>query len=310
MSILFASNNWRKYQEHFKNAFAQNNLMFEEIVTDLETNNSDIEFIIYEPNSGLKDFSRFENCKAILSLWAGVEDLITNKTLKQPLIRLVDAGMKQGMVEWCLAHVLRHHLGTDIHVKNQDGVWRSNFIPPLANEVTIGVLGLGWLGSAVAEALSNLGFNVNGWSESEKTITNVNSYFKLENLSKVLQSAQILITLLPLTPKTKYILGSETLKMLPKNCIILNPGRGHLIDDRALISALDSGHIRYATLDVFSQEPLKASHEYWSHPSVTVTPHIAAHTRPKSSANTITQSILKIRRGQIPIGLVNKEKMY
>ena len=157
-------------------------MLFEEIVTDLETNNSDIEFIIYEPNSGLKDFSRFENCKAILSLWAGVEDLITNKTLKQPLIRLVDAGMKQGMVEWCLAHVLRHHLGTDIHVKNQDGVWRSNFIPPLANEVTIGVLGLGWLGSAVAEALSNLGFNVNGWSESEKTIANVNSYFKLENL--------------------------------------------------------------------------------------------------------------------------------
>ena len=132
MSILFASNNWRKYQEHFKNAFAQNNLMFEEIVTDLETNHSDVEFIIYEPNSGLKDFSRFGNCKAILSLWAGVEDLITNKTLKQPLIRLVDAGMQQGMVEWCLAHVLRHHLGTDIHVKNQDGVWRSNFIPPLS----------------------------------------------------------------------------------------------------------------------------------------------------------------------------------
>ena len=97
---------------------------------------------------------------------------------------------------------------------------------------------------------------------------------------------------------------------IEENSIIINPGRGPLIDDRALIDALNSGHIRHATLDVFSQEPLKASHEYWAHPNVTVTPHIAAHTRPKSSVNTITQSILKIRRGQIPIGLVNKERMY
>ena len=98
--------------------------------------------------------------------------------------------------------------------------------------------------------------------------------------------------------------------MLPKGSIIINAGRGLLIDDIALLEALNAGHIRHATLDVFSHEPLTPSHFYWAHPKVTVTPHIAAHTRPKSSAKTITQNIIKMRCGETPIGLVNRGRMY
>ena len=310
MAILFASTKWLEYKKYFKTAFKKNKIKFNEITTDIKTNESKVEFIIYDPNSKLKDFSPFINARAVLNLWAGVDDLIKNKTLKQPLIRLVDDGMKQGMVEWCLAHVLRHHLNIDIHIKNQDGVWRSNVVPPLSSETTVGILGLGSLGSAVAQSLASIGFRVLGWSRTNKNIPNISSFAGLNDLNKVLQSAQILITLLPLTPETKYILNADTLKLLPKNSIIINPGRGLLINDSHLIPLLNSGHIRHATLDVFSKEPLNPSHSYWNHPNVTVTPHIAAHTRPKSSAETISRSIVKIRNGETPSGLVDKTKMY
>ena len=310
MPILFASPKWHEYSIFLETAFNANGLDFDEITTDQKIDPDTVEFIIYSSDSSLKDFSQFKNMKAVLNLWAGVEDIIQNKTLTKPLIRLVDVGMRQGMVEWCLAHVLRHHLLTDIHVKNQDGIWRSNTVPPLATEVTVGILGLGALGTAVATALSGVGFKVKGWSQTPKIIKNIASFSGRNGLPRVLESSQILILLLPLTPNTKFMMNSQTLNLLPKDAIIINSGRGQLINDDDLLAAFDSGHISHATLDVFSKEPLPTTHPYWNHPKVTVTPHIAAHTRPQSSADTIAQNIVKIRRGESPTGLVNPTKFY
>ena len=310
MSILFASPKWHEYSIFLENAFNKNGLDFKEITTDYEIDPATVEFLIYSPDSSLKDFSVFKNMKAVLNLWAGVEDIIYNKTLNKPLVRLVDDGMKQGMVEWCLAHVLRHHLLTDIHIKNQDGIWRSDTVPPLATEVNVGVLGLGALGTGVSKALSNIGYKVRGWSQTKKTIPNIESFLGPHGLTKVLESSQILILLLPLTPNTKFTMNSQTLKLLPKDSIIINPGRGLLINDDDLLESLNSGHISHATLDVFSTEPLAPTHVYWKHPKVTVTPHIAAQTRPQSSADTIAKSIIKIRRGEMPIGLVDPTAFY
>ena len=304
MPILFASPKWNEYRVFLKTAFNNYGVDFNEVTTDQQIDRASIEFIIYSTDSSLKNFSHFTNMKAVLNLWAGVEDIIHNKTLNKPLIRLVDEGMKQGMIEWCLAHVLRHHLLTDIHVKNQDGIWRSSTVPPLATDVTVGILGLGALGTAVAKALSSIGFKVNGWSQTQKTIAKVESFSGPDGLPK------ILILLLPLTPNTKFMINSQTLKLLPKDAVIINPGRGPLINDTDLLETLNSGHISHATLDVFSTEPLPTTHPYWSHPKVTVTPHIAAHTRPQSSADTIAKSILKIRGGGMPVGLVDPTKFY
>ena len=96
MAILFASPKWQEYHVFLENAFDQNGLNFTEITTDQKIEPNSIEFIIYSPDSSLKDFSPFKNMKAVLNLWAGVEDVIHNKTLTKPLIRLVDNGMKQG----------------------------------------------------------------------------------------------------------------------------------------------------------------------------------------------------------------------
>jgi hypothetical protein len=158
-------------------------------------------------------------------------------------------------------------------------VWRAGSAPPLARDRTVAVLGLGVLGAACAQALASLNFRVLGWSRSPKSIDGVETAHGADGLDATLRQAAIVVLLLPDTPATENTLNARTLALLPKGAVIVNPGRGPLIDDDALLAALDSGQVGHATLDVFRTEPLPAEHPYWAHPKVTVTPHIASETR-------------------------------
>ncbi|WP_112323925.1 2-hydroxyacid dehydrogenase [Oceanibium sediminis] len=257
-----------------------------------------VDYIVYAPKSDLSDFAPYTNAKAVLSLWAGVEKIVGNESLTQPLTRMSDDGLRLGMIDWVSGHVLRHHLGMDAHILGQDGVWRNDTIPPLARDRRVGVLGLGALGAACAQALARHGFAVSGWSRRAKAVEGVRSAHGDAGLAMVLAQSEILVLLLPLTPDTRHIINAATLAELPKGAIIINPGRGPLIDDDALLAALDAGHIGHATLDVFATEPLPAEHPYWAHPRVTVTPHIASATRPETAAEVIAANILRGERGE------------
>lgn len=92
--------------------------------------------------------------------------------------------------------------------------------------------------------------------------------------------------------------------------MILNPGRGTLIDDEALLAALDSGHIGHATLDVFHTEPLPQDHPFWAHPRITVTPHIAADTRSWSAAKVLAENIRQGEAGEPFLHLVDRQRGY
>jgi glyoxylate/hydroxypyruvate reductase len=264
-----------------------------------------VDYIVYAPSSPLQDFAPYSRTKAVLSLWAGVERIVGNATLTQPLCRMVDPWMTEGMVEWVAGHALRHHLGMDRHIVNPDRVWDPT-CPPLARERPVTVLGTGALGSACATALRALNFPVTGWSRTEKP----GCLHGETGLRQALSTAAILVTLLPKTPETETLLNAERLAMLPKGAVILNPGRGHLIDDDALLAALDAGLIGHATLDVFRIEPLPQDHRFWSHPRVTVTPHVAADTRTSSAARVIAENIRRGEAGEPFLHLVDRVRGY
>jgi len=267
-----------------------------------------VDYIIAAPNGPVQDFSPYTRCKAVLNLWAGVEDIAPNKTLTQPLARMVDTGLTDGMVEWVTGHVMRHHLGFDDHINGQDGIWRETY-PPLAQDRPITILGLGALGAACARLLTTLGFPVTGWSRSQKTINNVTCLSGEGGLRTALTDAQIVVLLLPLTDATKNILNAETLPLLANGAFIINPGRGPLIDDDALINALKT-NIAHATLDVFRVEPLPNNHPFWAHPQITVTPHIASATRPKTASQCIAENIRRGEAGEPFLHLVDRTKGY
>jgi len=267
------------------------------------------DYIIYAPNRHFSDFSAYSKAKAVLGLWAGVEDIVTNQTLTQPLTRMVDTSLTEGMVEWVAGHVLRHHLGMDAHIVNPNHRWQPT-APPLARDRTVAVLGLGELGAACASALAALNFNVVGYSRSPRKIAGVVCRAGPEGLQATLDEAEILVLLLPLTPATDSLLNADTLAQLPRGAVILNPGRGALIDDDALLAALDEGQIAHATLDVFRQEPLPPTHPFWAHPNVTVTPHIASETRAETASQVIVENIRRCEAGEPLLHLVDRDAGY
>lgn len=308
VNILFAAlpERWITYEPTLKAAFAEAGVAAN-LRTDLPP--CDVDYIVYAPNSDLQDFTPYTRAKAVLSLWAGVEDIVGNETLTQPLARMVDDGLTRGMVEWVTGHVLRHHLNTDLNVLHQDGVWR-HVVPPLARDRPVSILGLGELGLACCDALNFLGFPVTGWSRSQKNAEGINCLSGPEGLHFALATAEILVLLLPLTPETDCVIDTDALAQLPQGAVIINPGRGPLIDDDALLAALDSGHIAHATLDVFREEPLPPGHPFWAHRQVTVTPHIASETRAASASRVIAENVRRGEAGEPFLFLVDRNRGY
>ena len=310
VTVLFASTDkdWAAYKDHLPTACAAAGV--DATFTTDASIGEKADYIVYAPSSSVQDFTPFTNAKAVLSLWAGVESIVDNKTLTQPLCRMVDEGLTDGMVEWVTGHVLRYHLGMDAHIHGQDGEWRWDVLPPKARDRSVCILGLGELGTACALALKNLNFKTSGWSRRAKNIDGVTCHHGQQGLKDALSTAEIVVTLLPDTPATENTLNIDTLSMLPKGAFILNPGRGPLIDDDALLGALDSGQIAHATLDVFRVEPLPKDHPYWAHPRVTVTPHIAAATRPSTASDVIAENIRRGQAGEPFLHLVDRNAGY
>ena len=306
--ILFSANeeNWKRYKAPLQDALDDKSLDYE-----LGTNITpcEVDYIIYAPSSSLQDFSPYTKLKAVLNLWAGVEGVTNNKTLNVPLARMVDSGLTDGMVEWVTGHTLRHHLGIDKHIHGQDGIWRS-YVPPLAKDRIITILGLGTLGTACGIALERLGFNVRGWSRREKRVDGILCFYGDDQIDSSLLDADIVVLLLPDTPLTQNILNQHTLNLLKRGAFVLNPGRGPLIDDDALLAALETGQIEHATLDVFRIEPLPKNHQYWSNNKVTVIPHKASETRPKTASQVIAMNIERAENGQELLYLVDRENGY
>jgi glyoxylate/hydroxypyruvate reductase A len=298
---------WPEYREPLARAFAEAGLdveLVEEAVPEA------VDYVVFAPGGTIGDFAPYTRCKAVLNLWAGVERIVGLPGLTQALCRMVDPALTEGMVEYVVGHVLRHHLGMDRHILNQDGVWRHERVPPIARERRVTMLGLGALGAACGQALARLNFPVVGWSRTPKQVPGITCLSGVDGLEAALRGAQIVVLLLPLTAETENLLDAEAIGLMARGGVVINPGRGPLIDDDALISALDSGQLAHATLDVFRTEPLPPEHPFWAHPKVTVTPHIAADTRPASASRVIAENVRRGEAGEPLLYLVDRGRGY
>ena len=239
----------------------------------------------------------------------GAETLLSDPSLPRnvPIARLIDPGMVAAMTETVLAHVLdwhRHHY----RYRAQQAERRWEQLPQfMAGDRTVGVLGLGALGADAAQALRAHGFRVLGWSRRPKRLPGVESSVELAD---VLERSNVLVCLLPLTAETRGILDAEAFAQMPQGACLVNVARGGHLVEKDLLAALDSGRVSRAYLDVFETEPLPPGHPFWAHPEVTVTPHAAALTEPRTSLPKIVANIERVRRGEGPEGLVDLAAGY
>lgn len=254
--------------------------------------------LIATPPAGL--LAQLQGVKLIQSLWMGVDRLLEDPGLPKgvPLARLIDPGMVAAMSETVLAHVLDwHHHHYRYRAQQAERQWRRRK-QYLAADRTVGILGLGELGADVARKLGALGFNVAGYSRRPKSLPGVQSFTELEPMLRITDA---LVCLLPLTAQTRGILNGRNLGKLKKHACVINVARGGHLVVPDLLNQLNSGHLSHAYLDVFDTEPLPASSPLWTHPGVSVTPHSAALTEPRTAIPKIVENVERIRRGEMPL---------
>jgi glyoxylate/hydroxypyruvate reductase A len=266
--------------------------------------------LVAAPPAGV--LGRFPNLRFIQSLWMGVDGLLADPTLPRgvPLARLIDPGMVAAMSETVLARVLdwhRHLYRYRAQQAAQQWTPRKQF---MAADRTVGILGLGTLGADAAAKLRALGFRVCGWSRRAKTLAGVEAFFGDDGLEAMLRQSEALVCLLPLTGETRGILDAPRLGLLPHGACVINLARGAHVVEGDLLAALDAGRLAHAYLDVFQTEPLPADHPFWTHPRVSLTPHVAALTEPRTALAKVVANLERFARGARPEALVDTAAGY
>jgi glyoxylate/hydroxypyruvate reductase A len=217
------------------------------------------------------------NLRFIQKLGAGVETMVRDADLHDGIriSRLKSVVAAREIAEYCLLYVLSQHRHARQYADNQAAQKWQGYQPELSPDVTVGVLGLGHIGARIATTFSALDFTTLGWSRSEKTIPGVTSMTGDDGLSSLLGRSDYVISILPATNHTRGLMNTAMLAKFKSGSTLINVGRGDLIVDGDLITALSENRPGHAVLDVFHAEPLVHDHSFWRHPQVTITPHVS-----------------------------------
>ncbi len=289
----------------------RNFLSYSQIENDIQADYA----ILWKPPAQL--FEQIDGLKAIFSLGAGVDHIVNVAGFPKdvPLVRVVDKDLTNRMSEYVVFHCLRYLRQYSLLKQQQTNkIWHKGY-QPSANEVRVGVLGLGELGLDAAQKLRVMGFNVLGWSRSEKSIDGVKCFHGPDGLDTMLAQTDILVSLLPLTPQTDGLLDYELFAKLPTNGALggpylINVGRGQSQREAGILKALDDGTLAGATLDVFEVEPLPTTSKLWTHPNVTITPHNGADSSPRAICQNIADQIARFEAGLLLENVVSIDRGY
>ncbi|MCX7931863.1 MAG: NAD(P)-binding domain-containing protein, partial [Rhodovarius sp.] len=227
-----------------------------------------------------------------------------------PLVRMTPPGAAQRMAEyvaWAALHLIRG--GRRMALNQACGRWE-DFDHPIAPETRVGLMGLGVMGAAAARALLALGFPVAGWTRRSKGLPGVEEFLGDQALPAFLARTDLLVCLLPATPETRHILSAPLLSALPRGAMLVNAARGWHQKIEDILAALDEGQLSGAVLDVFEPEPLPPDHPAWSHPRLTVTPHVASLPSRAERARFVAEQIALLEAGGTPGPLFDPARGY
>ena len=241
------------------------------LLPDLALDPADVHYAaVWKPAPG--ELAGFPNLRVIFNLGAGVDALMADSSLpKVPLVRVAVGDLTARMTEYVVLHVLMHHRQEPyLRASQREKRWAPKFQWP-ASAISVGIMGLGTLGTNAVIALRHIGFRVAGWSRSPKQIDGVECFHGSGQLDAFLQRTDILVSLLPLTRDTRHILNRGLFAKLNRNGpmgapVLINAGRGGLQNEADILQCLDDGTLGAASLDVFADEPLPADSRFWSIP--------------------------------------------
>ena len=301
MTILvaasFDADEWRAWWPLLEAALPEERLVRDRAECDAAE--IDVALVANPPAGALQGLPAL---KLIQSLWAGVDRLLADASVpaQVPLARMVDPAMNETMAETALWAVLSLQRGFfDYAAQQRAGEWRQHALRR-ADDLSVAILGLGQMGGAAAQLLTRHGYRVIGWHTRDGAAA----------LPQILAGADIVINLLPMTPATHGLFNRATFAQMRRGASLVNLARGAHVVDAELLDALASGQLAHAVLDVFHTEPLPAGHPFWAHPRVTVLPHVAAPTDPRSAAPIAAANVQALRDGRPLAHLVDRARGY
>ena len=309
MNILFYStfSNKSKWLKTLKIKFKKHKIYT--VSDNFNLKKIDVAIVWNLPNSIL---NKLLNIKLIFSLGAGVDHILKLSSYKQtPIIRIKDPNMRERMFNYVLSQILNYQLKLIFYQRaQQKKIWLDERETPLNNDLTIGILGLGFIGEFVAKKLEKLNYKVIGY---KNFVTKSKTSFQIltgKKISQFISSSDIIVSILPSTKKTADFINKNFLKKMKKNSLLVNIGRGASLNEEDLLKHIKLNNNFYVSLDVFKKEPLKKNHKFWNHPNISVTPHIAAITDIESSIDYMYKRFLIFRKNDKIVSDVDVRKGY
>lgn len=253
--------------------------------------------------------SQLPNLKAIASFGAGVDAILADPQLPDvPVTRIIDPHLADDMANYVLTMIQHHKLRLDQFERQQS---QANWRPKRARTGNkVGILGFGQLGQRVGQLLLQLGFDVAAWARTAKQVDGICCTAGQQTFEQLVANSDYLVCLLPLTAATESILDKKVFALMPQDAALINVARGAHLVEADLLQALDQGQLGYAYLDVFKQEPLPPSHEFWHHDNIKVTPHISAVTSLDTAISQIVMNYQRIKQGLPLRNCIDKKQGY
>ena len=279
-------------------------------LADKAADDAEIALVWGPPDGRLAELSQL---KLAVSLGQGVDHLMVPGKLPDdiPLIRIVDPDMSHALSQWVILAALDHLRDGPMYREQARQRIFSSHSQRQTRGLPLAVYGMGAIGSMIATRLADIGFQVHGWSRSERPQAGViTMHHGHAGFDKLLSTCQLHVCILPLTDETWHIFGADAFAAMPRGAYFINGGRGAQVDEAALLQAIVSGHIAGATLDVFEHEPLPDNHPFWDESRITIWPHVAAQTKPETAAQQVADAIMAMQAGHVPANLVDRQRGY
>ena len=269
-----------------------------------------------DPSLFIDAFRHATRVRWIHALSAGVESLLSPEIVASPIPMTNGAGVfRRPLAEWVVAAML--HFSYDLRriQRNQEaGVWEPFDIDELYGH-TLGIVGYGGIGRAVAALARAFGMRivaVRRKPELSAGDAQLDATYPPTQITEMLAGCDYVAATAPLTPETRGLIGASQITAMKPTAVIINVGRGPVIDEAALIGALESGKIRGAALDVFDTEPLPAGHPFYRLRNVLLSPHSADHTpfNRERAVDFFVDNFERFQKGEPLQNMVDKRAGY
>ncbi len=298
MKLLILSRHADEYRSLIDQAGLGLSIIIAADVNEARRTAADAAIVLAEPAPGVQAIRELSSIRWLQCTWAGIEPFLASDVRRDYTLTNVRGVFGPQMSEYVFAYLLAYERRIfERRAAQQERRW-DHSAPGALQGKTIGLLGVGTIGAALAGTAKHFGMRVKGYTRRSEASADVDAWYHGAQLAAFAEDVDYLVSILPNTPATRHVVNADLLRALPRRAVLVNPGRGSAVDERVLVAALRDGTIAAAILDVFETEPLPDDHPFWSMPNVFVTGHTAAVSRPVDIAPLFIDNCRRFLRGE------------